>query len=355
MPEKLDFSKTPFRDIVRFDNSPRDEFNLYFTMGSYCPLHCSYCTQGGRHDVEDFDEALELASHFHKLKGYLDGRRREGNRMKLHLIGGEPAYYPVERIVQSMGLRFDELCIISNFIRPNSWYDGIEAFCKEQGMRFSVQVSLHLNRVPASFYERKIAQALPKGYVRDIIYVVEEDEGKLREAIALSRKLGVFAELHRMRLPGNLPLEERCYSEGIEKLLLGYEEESGLHGEFHATATLKDGRECAMPALGDLSTYYPNDDLYGLYCDIARHSLRVNERGEIGLAPVCKAYVAGEDGRVLDIRTCGNLDGLGDCLPSYIRCPCPVCPMNAKETLRRGFPKDGILPKKQDGYRLVGA
>lgn len=326
-----------FEDIVKFENFPKNTFNVYFTMGHYCTLGCDYCTNIHDKSINDIDRALDISRNFFKIKSYIE-KRSKGKILGLYLLGGEPMMYPIMDIYNNIDIQFDHVHIITNLSKPTYRYIQLYNDLKNLGCDFKIQISAHTNRIPIEMYEKKIVEILEKApsMIQSIIYVVEYDNVEsLKKVMDLGNRYGIRISTHRMRKYHNYPMDDRLYDDETENILLS---NKNYHMMSKLT-TLSSIYEFSF--LGELSTYYPLDNLYGLYCDITQHSIRIDNLGDIRIAPVCRCKIVrskfdfGEQKSFNIVRDSEKFINSKMIIPDWVVCKNEVCPMNAKKTLLR--------------------
>lgn len=148
-----DFSKIPFKDIVKFGQRSllyRDLFTVSWLLGRFCNYRCSYCWPYARSDTKDHRPTELCLLTIDEIKK--QARSNNFNSFHFSFSGGEPTFHPGYLDIlkyladDTVNTNYTSIHMTSNCSRPLKWFEQYVEYAKPFH-RVSITASLHLEHV----------------------------------------------------------------------------------------------------------------------------------------------------------------------------------------------------------------
>jgi len=114
-------------------------FLINWHITGWCNFHCPYCINNEFSTKFTPNETVfQIAD---KINEYINTNLKD-KRIQLRLIGGEPTYYDIPKILDRIQ-HLDRLTLVTNFSRENKFFEDLYEYCAKRNIYFFLICSQH--------------------------------------------------------------------------------------------------------------------------------------------------------------------------------------------------------------------
>ena len=114
-------------------------FLINWHITGWCNFHCPYCINNEFSTKFTSNETVFKIAD--KINEYINTNLRN-KRVQLRLIGGEPTYYDIPKILDRIE-HLDRLTVVTNFSRDNEFFKNLYEYCGKRNIYFFLICSQH--------------------------------------------------------------------------------------------------------------------------------------------------------------------------------------------------------------------